>query len=195
MKTVLTCSLLVAVAQVAGIVACNDSKSADGKNGGESNVAAASPASSAPGSGGSGKVGKTRTPVDCAKHLSESERISVSVGYPMKAEPGSWGGVASVLRALPPSATLCGAQYFVSKKTGSVSKDAGSVIISSALNGDELRAFYQPVFTKAGCTFAEKTAGAYDFSWNCPKGLGNALTIVVDRDFGVFAIGFVANAS
>lgn len=193
MTRVRTGSLLIALVQVVGVVACNDSKSSNGKDGNDGNAGARSPAS-VESSGAAGNVGQSRTAVDCAKHLSESERISVRVGYPMKAEPGSWGGVAPVLRALPPGATLCGAQHFVSKN-GSVSKNAGSVIISSALNGDDLRTFYQPVFTKAGCTFAEKTAGAYSFSWNCPKERGNALTIVVDRDVGVFAIGFVADAS
>lgn len=124
MNPVLTCSLLVALVHVA----CNNSESSSGKKEGDGNGGATSAASSAAGSGGAGNVAGRRTPVACAKHLTESERISASVGYPVKAEPGSWGGVAPALRALPPDATLCGAQYFVAKQ-GNVSKAAGSVII------------------------------------------------------------------
>jgi hypothetical protein len=194
MKPVISCSLLIALVPVAGIVACDHSKSSKDVQGGDGNIGGAPPVPSAQAGVAAGKVAGSRVSVDCAQHLSQSESISARVGSPRKAEPGAWGGVASVLRALPPGAKLCGALYFVSK-SGSVSKDAGSVIISSALNADELRTFYQPVFTKAGCTFAEKTAGPYSFSWSCPKELGNALTIVVEREAEVFAIGFMANAS
>jgi len=56
--------------------------------------------------------------------------------------PGSWGDAPKELQVVPPGGELCGA-----------SSTRNTPVIRSALFGDELGAFYQPIATAMGCTW------------------------------------------
>jgi hypothetical protein len=53
--------------------------------------------------------------------------------------PGSWGDVPKELQVVPPGGELCGATA------------RNAPVIRSALFGDDLGAFYQPIATAMGC--------------------------------------------
>jgi hypothetical protein len=70
-------------------------------------------------------------------------RIIKSSPQPDAYTPGSWGSVPPELRKLPPGAEHCGAD--------SRGLKAGSAVILSPLEGDDLGKFYGPLFQQIGC--------------------------------------------
>jgi hypothetical protein len=184
-------SVLIVVA-----VACSSSGSGDGSgkesppspsSGGAGAATAAPPAASGP----------ARSDMDCKTYLQKAGEMSKSMDIQMAFDDGSWGPTPAPLQVLPAGVTLCGAGYFVDKKSGEPEKGSGniaSIILKSSLFGKDLKAAYEPVMTKAGCTFDRDTSGATStqLSWNCPKeACGGVVTMLTDvaYNFASFACG------
>jgi hypothetical protein len=181
-------SVLIVVA-----VACSSSGSGDGSGkesapsgAGGSGSASAAPAASGP----------ARSDMDCKEYMKKAGDMSKSMDIQMAYEDGSWGPVPAPLQVLPAGVSLCGAGYFVDKKSGEMEKSSGniaSIILKSSLFGKDLKAAYEPIMTKAGCTFDRDTSGATNthLSWNCPKEACGAVTMLTDvaYNFASFACG------
>ena len=79
-----------------------------------------------------------RTPLTCAEIIAG---LKGGAGGDV-VTPGSWGDAPKELQVVPPGGELCGA-----------SSTRNTPVIRSALFGDELGAFYQPIATAMGCTW------------------------------------------
>lgn len=130
--------------------------------------------------------------MDCAHFLTGTVEASKSLKISMWAEPGSWGGLSSDLQRLPPGAELCGATHFGEPKD----KDKPgfiSVFFRSSLYGDDLRKFWAPVLTAAGCTFREDKSfhDQTNFVWMCPHEKGGVVTVITNPGDEFYSIGFM----
>ncbi len=168
-------SSLVALSVVAGC-----SKSKDKPEGGGA-PAAADPAA-APANGEAAKApaaGPTRTAMECGEFIKRANDAAKSANLKMVIEAGSWAGTAAPFQELPAGATLCGGY-----KMDTIS----TVLIKSPLFGSDLKAAYEPIMKKAGCTFRkDATAGNMtDHSWTCAK--GGVVTILTERETEMYAL-------
>jgi hypothetical protein len=87
-----------------------------------------------------------RTRLTCARYRLDVEKSAPHAAFDTRLKVGSWGAVPPPWRHLPPHAHLCGADSH------------GQVVIASSLYGEELEAFYAPLFGKLQfepltCTF------------------------------------------
>lgn len=160
------------------------SKSKDKPEGGGA-PAPADPAA-APPSGEAAKApaaGPTRTAMECGEFIKMANDAARSASLKTVIEAGSWAGTAAPLQELPAGATLCGGY-----KMDTIS----TVIIKSPLFGSDLRAAYEPIMKKAGCTFGkDATAGNMtDHSWKCAK--GGSVTILTEREAEMYALSSTA---
>jgi hypothetical protein len=124
-------------------------------------------------------AGPTRTAMECGEYIKRANDAARSANLKMVIEAGSWAGTAAPLQELPAGASLCGGY-----KMDTIS----TVIIKSPLFGSDLKAAYEPIMTKAGCTFEkDATAGNMtNLSWSCQK--GGAVTILTERDTEMYAL-------
>jgi hypothetical protein len=94
------------------------------------------------------------------------------------------------LQRLPAGVELCGATYLGNPKARPTFV---SVFFRSALHGDDLRRFWDPVLTQAGCTFHEDKSDERwtDLVWRCPSAKGGTVTVLTDVRFELYSIGFL----
>ena len=173
-RTVSSLALLVAIA------GC--SKSKDKPEGGG---APADPAA-APASGDVAQApaaGPTRAAMDCGEYIKTANDAARSANLKMVIEPGTWAGTAASLQELPAGATLCG---------GYKMDTIATVIIKSPLFGNDLKAAYEPIMKKAGCTFKKdaSTGSMTDHAWDCGK--AGPVTILTEREAQMYAISSTA---
>lgn len=179
--------VLTTSALVMALTSCSRTESS-------SSSASANASSSAATSGGSSPVSKSapkRGHVACAAFLSETVKSSNELKVPMWAEPGSWSGLHSDLQRLPPGGELCGATHFGEPKD---KPSTTTVFVRSSLYGDDLKRFWDPVMTAAGCTFRkgeEAENNRSQFTWLCPHDKNGVVTVITNPGEEIYAIGYV----
>ena len=152
------------------------SKSSDKPEGG--GAPAAADRATAPAGGEAAKApaaGPARTSMDCAAYIAKSNDAMKSAKLTMVIEAGSWAGTPAPLQELPAGASLCG---------GYRMETIATIVIQSPLFGSELKAAYDPIMKKAGCTFGKDTStgSATHLSWDCPKDKGGPVNMLTVPD-------------
>jgi hypothetical protein len=109
----------------------------------------------------------------------------------MWAEPGSWGDLDSALQRLPAGGELCGATHLGDPKR---KPDNTTVFFRSSLYGDNLKKFWDPIMTAAGCASleSEDLHDQVKFVWRCPREKGGVMTVITDPGDEIYGIGHVA---
>jgi hypothetical protein len=79
-----------------------------------------------------------RSKVTCTVYRANADKQAAHSTFSLKIKAGDWGHIPPPLRKLPARARLCGADGM------------GQAVIVSSLFGQDLEAFYTPLFTKAG---------------------------------------------
>lgn len=115
---------------------------------------------------------------------------SQNLKIPMWTEPGSWAGLSSDLQRLPAGAELCGATH-LGKPTDK--ETFTSVFFRSPLYGDDLKKFWAPVLTAAGCTLVDDDSDQNQtkFTWRCPSEKGGTVTVLSALQYELYSIGFL----
>jgi hypothetical protein len=174
-----------AVSSLALLVAIGGcSKSKDKPEGGGA-PAPADPAA-APSSGEAAKApaaGPTRAAMECGEYIKTANDAASSANLKTVIEAGTWAGTAASLQELPAGATLCG---------GYKMDTIATVLIKSPLFGNDLKAAYEPIMKKAGCTFKKDatTGGMTDHTWDCGK--AGPVTILTERETQMYALSSTA---
>ena len=171
-------SSLVVLVVLAG---CSKSKDKDKPEGGGAPAPAepaASPSSGEP--AGAPAAGPTRAAMECGEFIKRANDAAKSANLKMVIEAGSWAGTAAPLQELPAGATLCG---------GYKMDTIATVIIKSPLFGNDLKAAYEPIMKKAGCTFGKdaSTDSMTHHSWDCAK--ASPVTVLTEREAQFYALG------
>ena len=106
----------------------------------------------------------------------------------MWAEPGSWGALNSALQRLPAGAELCGATHLGDPKR---KPDNTTVFVRSSLFGDDLKKFWDPIMTAAGCALskAEIDHSQTMFVWRCPHDKGGVVTVTTNPMDEIYGVG------
>jgi hypothetical protein len=106
----------------------------------------------------------------------------------MWSEPGSWGGLNAALQRLPAGVELCGATHLGDPKA---KPDNTTVFFRSSLYGADLKKFWDPVMTAAGCTFLEDNSDRDQskFVWRCPHDKGGVVTVLTDPMDEIYGVG------
>jgi hypothetical protein len=135
--------------------------------------------------------------MDCPTYLANAVDASKGVGVSLATVAGSWGGLATALQAVPPGGELCGAEL-EADDAGQPEMGHGrfvNVAIRSPLFGADLRSFYDPVMTAAGCAFKSDGSVANlqtRLTYSCPASVGGLVTIATDTGAQVYGIGGLA---
>lgn len=127
---------------------------------------------------------------DCAGFLKRMADSAKAVKIAAWTEPGSWGGLSSDLQRVPAGVELCGATHLGEPKDKA---SPTSIWFRSPLYGDDLRKFWAPILTAAGCAFQEDDSdnSKTQFVWRCPHEKGGVVTILTDLRDEFYSIGFV----
>lgn len=115
---------------------------------------------------------------------------SKKLKIPMWAEPGSWGGLSSDLQRLPAGVELCGATHLGEPKD---KESFTSVFFRSSLYGEDLKKFWAPVMTAAGCKLLKEDSddSRTELVWSCPSQKMGAVTVLTALRYELYSIGFL----
>lgn len=83
---------------------------------------------------------RSRSKLTCEELISKTVKMGQTLKMPVKVTPASWGKVPKAVQVLPPDGALCGSVDLLDQ-----------AMITTKLEGEELKAFYGPLFAQAEC--------------------------------------------